>query len=171
MQRKKILVDEVEQLVRKAENLIMEKDDYTTAAEILEQVLNKDSENIEAHYLLGESLSKKDNFGLALEHLRKALSLSPEQPRILHLLGWVTFMNGDPDSGRKFMLMSLEKLPEIQTFCDLAVLENGQGNSEKAMEYALKAKEIEPASGTVQEVIEAIKYFKMVRDQITSKIN
>jgi len=39
------------------------------------------------------------------------------------------------------------------------------------MEYALKAKEIEPESEMVQEVIEAINYFKMLREQIANKMN
>lgn len=69
------------------------------------------------------------------------------------------------------MLLSLEKLPETQTYCDLAVLENSQSNSEKAMEYVLKAKEIEPDSEMVQEVIEAIKYFSGSREELLDKVN
>lgn len=170
MQNKKISKNKVEQLVRKAEKL-MEIDDYQNAEILLNQALEENPDNAEAHYLLGEALSKLDNFGLALEHLRKALFLFPGHPRILHLLGWVTFMNGDPDSGRKFMLLSLEKLPELQTYCDLAVLENGQGNSQQAMEYALRAKEIESDSEMVQQVIDAINYFRRLREEQSDKIN
>ena len=168
--KKTTLKNKVEQLVREAEKLI-EIEDYQNAEILLNQVLEENPNNAEGHYLLGETLCKKENFSSAVDHLRKALLLLPEHPRILHLLGWVTFMNGDPDSGRKFMLLSLEKLPEVQTYCDLAVLENGQGNFEKAMEYALKAREIEPDSQMVQEVIEAIRYFKMLREQLTDKMN
>jgi len=162
--------NKVEQMVREAEKL-MEINDYQNAEILLNQALEENPNSAEGHYLLGEALCKQENFTLATEHLRKAFSLLPGHPRILHLLGWATFLNGDPDSGRKFMLLSLEKLPETQTYCDLAVLENGQGNSKKAMEYALKAKEIEPDSKMVQEVIEAINYFKMIRGQIISKTN
>jgi len=167
---KKLSKNKVGQLVREAEKLI-KADNYQNAEILLNQAVEENPNNVEAHYLLGEVLSKQDNFSLAIEHLRKALFLFPEHPRILHLLGWVTFMNGDPDSGRELLLLSLEKLPEVQTYCDLAVLENGQGNSEKAMGYALKAKEIEPESEMVQEVIEAINYFKMLREQIANKMN
>ena len=77
----------VEKLVRKADQL-MELNGYSEAKVILEKVLEKDSENVEAHYLLGEVLSKQNDFSSAVNHLKKALSLLPGHPRILHLLGW-----------------------------------------------------------------------------------
>jgi len=160
----------VEKLVRKADQL-MELNGYSEAKVILENVLEKEPENVEAHYLLGEVLSKQNDFSSAINHLNKALSLCPGHPRILHLLGWATFMNGNPDLGREFLLLSLTKLPEVQTYCDLAVLENKQGNFEKAMEYANKAKVIEPENKMVREVIGVITYFRKLRQQLSSEIN
>lgn len=170
MPKKTTTKDKAEKLVREAEKLI-EIEDYQNAEVLLNQALEENPNNAEGHYLLGETLYKLESFSSAVEHLRKAFSLFPGHPRILHLLGWATFLNGDPDSGRKFMLLSIEKLPEVQTYCDLAVLENGQGNYEEAMEYALKAREIEPESKMVQEVIEAIKYFGQLHEELSNKIN
>ncbi len=167
---KKTVENKIENLLRKAEKLIGACN-YQDAELLLNQVLEENSDETEGHYLLGGVLCKQSKFSLAVDHLKKALYLSPGHPRVLHLLGWAIFLNGDPDSGRKLILQSVEKLPDAQAYCDLAVLENQQGNYDKAMEYALKTKEIEPENETVQEVIGVITFCRKLREQSLDSIH
>lgn len=134
--------------------------------------MTKKKKNSEGHYLLGEALCKQQYFAKSVVHLKKANSLLPDHPRILHLLGWTTFMNGDPNLGRQFLCSALKKLPnDVQIICDLAVLENQQGNTNKAIEYATLAMKIEPNNPMVQEVLMVINAVGKMRDQLKNKAN
>lgn len=133
---------------------------------MLKKILTLDDTNPEVYYFLGEALCKQEHFSESVKMLQKADTLLPNHPRILHLLGWATFLNGDPASGRKLLLLSLKKLPtEISTLCDLAVLENEDGNGEKAKELAQRALSIDPTNSMAQEVFQVVSFVNNLRDE------
>jgi len=60
---------------------------------------------------------------------------------------------------------------DIQILCDLAVLENKEGNEEKAKKFISKALEIDSTNQTAQEVYKAILFFNQLRSEYKKKIN
>lgn len=147
----------------------MELGEYRKAGVYLTELLEKDLKNPEAHYLLGECLCKLQEFDKAITQLHFANTLLPRHPQILELLGWAYFMNGDSEKGRELMGVSLALAPnEIQTLCDLSVLEMKEGN-EKAYEYAEKALKIAPKNEMVKDVFLTTNKFLKTWKQIKTK--
>lgn len=163
--------DKVKKLLIDAEKCLIlgENPDAET---ISRQIIELEPNNSEAHYFLGEALCKQGKFQESVDTLEKADKLLPNHPRIIHLLGWAIFMNGDVELGRTLIKQALTKLPDdIQILCDLAVLETRQGNGDLAKEYALRAFEIDAVHPLVQEVFKAVVYFDKERTRLTKNIN
>lgn len=158
-------------LIKKADKYL-ELARWEEAEKLLQEAISLDAGNPEAYYLLGETLCKQERFLESIEALIKADKLLPDNPRILHLLGWANFMKGNPDVGRKFMSKAHQILPkDIQILCDLAVLENKEGNEEKAKKFISKALEIDSTNQTAQGVYKAILFFNQLRSEYKKKIN
>ncbi len=152
--------------IRKAE-VLLEKASYKEAEKILREVIKVDTTQVEAYYLLGEALCKQTQFPESVVMLERANKLLPGHPRILHLLGWALFMNGNPNKGRELLLKALILEPDdIKIICDLAVLENQTEHSDKAVEYATLANKIAPDDPMVQEVQAVTLMIKEMRSKI-----
>lgn len=118
------------------------------------------------------ALCKQRKFPQSLDALTKANKLLPQHPRIIHLLGWAVFMNGDADRGRKLMKQALKTIPlDVQMLCDLAILEIQQGNGKEAKEYAVKANEIDPSNHLAQEVFMKVVAFDKERARLIRNTN
>jgi len=102
----------------KVKNLIKQADSslelarWEEAEKILRQVIKFNQKNPESYYLLGEALCKQERFIESISFLSKADKLLPNNPRILHLLGWTHFMNGNPNIGRELMEKAHYIFPE-----------------------------------------------------------
>lgn len=161
----------IKQLLQRAEKCLV-RGENKDAEMIARHVIPMDPANSEAYYFLGEALCKQGKFRESLDCLTQANKLLPNNPRIIHLLGWVIFMNGDGELGRKLMKKALEQIPDdVQILCDLAVLETGQENGEKAKEYATRAYEIDPGNPLTQEVFRAVTSFYTARKRLNKKLN
>lgn len=163
--------EKVKELLQIAEkNLILGEN--LNAEIISKQVIKIDPNNAEAYYFLGEALCKQGKFQESVDSLNKADRLLPNHPRIIHLLGWAVFMNGDVDLGRRLISQALEVIPkDVQILCDLAVLETRQGNGEIAKEYILRAYAIDPIHPLIQEVFKTVVFFDKERKRLTKSIN
>jgi cytochrome c-type biogenesis protein CcmH/NrfG len=156
----------IAKLILKAETLL-ENASYKAAEHVLREVIKEDDTQVEAYYLLGEVLCKQTQFSESVTMLEKANKLQPEHPRILHLLGWAIFMNGDPSRGRELLLKALILEPDdTKIICDLAVLENQTENSDKAIQYATVAQRIAPEDPMVQEVLMVTNMMKDLRSKV-----
>lgn len=159
------------QLVQKAE-AYLDLAEYSKAEKVLKDAIEIDPDDPEPHYLIGEVFCKQERFSESINSLIEANRLMPKNPRILHLLGWATFMAGDSDLGRKFMEKALKILPDdTKILCDLAVLENKETNESQAKKYVLTALNFEPDNPMAQEVLAAINYFSLLRSKLTKKSN
>jgi Flp pilus assembly protein TadD len=140
--------------------------EYAYAKKYLLKVIQKDINNPEAHYLLGDVYCKLGEFILAIEEEEIANNLFPNNPKIIHLLGWAHFMNGNIATGRKYMESVLLVNPDdAYLLCDLAVLEMRAGN-EKALEYVEKARTISPNDSLIQETyFVANKFFQSYKER------
>jgi len=153
-------------LLEKANDLLT-RSLYNQAEVVLTQALKIEKNDPEVYYLLGEVFCKQERFKESITVLKKAESLLPGHPRIIHLLGWATFMSGDVETGRKMLKHALEMLPQdVPILCDLAVLENQAQNGNEAKEYALRAIEIDPENPMAQEVFMVVSIFNKIRSQI-----
>lgn len=151
---------------------LLEGNQYDEAEIVLNKVMALDENNAECLYNLGEVYCKQERFEDSIRVLKKANALLSNNPRILHLLGWATFMNGDARRGRDLLLIALKKLPnDLMILCDLAVLENQQGNGKKSEEYALAALGVHPDEPRAQEVFAAVTFFNKLRENIYKKDN
>jgi len=139
-------------LVRKAEELII-SGQFIEAQDLLVGALERNPNDPEVYYLLGDVLCKLQRFKDAITVLQKADRLYPKHPSIYHLLGWAIFMNGDVSAGRTFMEIALKAEPDnIQILTDLAVLEMKAGNFDKTQDYIMKGKKISPDDKMLAEV-------------------
>ncbi len=59
----------------------------------------------------------------------------------------------------------------IQILCDLAVLENKEGNENQALIFVNKALEIDPVNEMAKEVYQVILYFRELRSKSKKKMN
>lgn len=158
----------ISSIIKNIESL-MEIGEYQKAGVYLIDLIKIDPKNPEPHYLLGEVLCKLQEFDKAITELHFSDTLFPLNPQILELLGWAYFMNGDTEKGRELMETSLALAPyEIQTLCDLAVLEMKEGN-EKASEYAERALKFAPNDAMVKDVFIATNKFLEAWKQIKTK--
>lgn len=146
--------------------------EYEKAEVVLRKAIKLDATNPECHYFLGEALCKQRRFLEALRPLKKAYSLLPNHPKILELLGWAVFMSGDANRGRSFLEKALRFDPkDMQALCDLAVLENTEGNSKKAKQYASCALEVEPNDPLAQEVFDFVSSIARARLRFSRKVH
>lgn len=158
-------------LVKKAEELLI-AGHFIKAQNLLLEALEKDPDNPEVYYLLGDVLCKLKRFDDAITMLQKADSLLPKHPRIYHLLGWAIFMGGDVPAGRAFLEVALKADSEnIQLLADLAVLEMNASNFEKAQDYIERAKKIEPHDELLAEVEMVIEKMKSLSELTKKKPN
>lgn len=126
---------------------------FIKAQNLLVEALEKDPNNPEVYYLLGDVLCKLKRFKDAITVLQKADKLFPKHPRIYHLLGWAIFMDGDISTGRAFLQVVLKTEPNnIQLLTDLAVLEMKAGNFDKVRTYISQAKKISPKDEVLDEI-------------------
>lgn len=148
---------------------LMMAEDYEKARGYLIEAIEKDPHNPEAHYLLGDVFCKLGNFENSIKELETANFLLPQNPQIIHLLGWASFMNGDINRGRKLMEAALSVMPDdIHLLCDVAVLEMNDANT-KALEYSEKAMKINPHDPMVKEVFMVTNKFHQARENLKKK--
>lgn len=134
----------VRKQIRFAEQLVSEGF-FEQAKDLLIDLLEKDSKNPEVYYVLGDVLSKLLRFDEAILLLQKACQLYPEHPLIHQALGWAFFMNGDLNTGRKWLLQALAGNPDDErVYTDLAALELKAQRLEKATRYVKQGLRIAP---------------------------
>ncbi len=66
--------------------------DYRRAIEAGKVAVQKYPNNLKAHYCLGISYSRMGEFKLALEHLKKAESLTSDKKDLMSIYGWIGFI-------------------------------------------------------------------------------
>ncbi len=78
----------------------------------LEIVLEMNQENFMAHFLLGCAYGRTLLFDEALEELKIAREMQPDDPEVLRNLGWITCMAGDLKEGRQILLDAMKIAPQ-----------------------------------------------------------
>lgn len=121
------------------------------------QAAELDDDSYTAHYILGFLRSMERKWDPALEHLRKANALKPNNAEILRCLGWALFHSGQRAQG----IVTLERALNLDeenplTLCDLGVAYLQTRNIAKAKSLFDRALELDPENTKAIECIKAV---------------
>jgi len=135
-------------------------DEFGRAEKAAKRALKLDKESYTGHYILGFLVSHQQKWEQAVEHLKKANALHPNNPEILRCLGWSTFNTGKRTQG----IIVLERALNLDadnslTLCDLGICYLQTKNFDKAVDLLKKAMEIDPENKRIQECYQAAKGF------------
>lgn len=129
-----------------------------------------DSESYTAHYILGFLSSQREEWSIALQHLKKANILKPNNPEILRCLGWVLFRSGERAQG----IVTLERSLNLDhdnplTLCDLGVTYMELQNFSKARSLFERALDVDPGNERARECIKAIQRLEQTIKEISEQ--
>ncbi|MCB5258555.1 MAG: tetratricopeptide repeat protein [Candidatus Cloacimonetes bacterium] len=117
---------------------------YTTAEQLLKQVIALKPEKIDAYYFLGNTYIKLEKLDLAEEYFLKALELQPDhQASIIALIDLYDKTN-QPMKRIPLMERIAEETQDAETWFAIGNLYNQMDNKEKAKESYRKALAIDP---------------------------
>lgn len=128
---------------------------YDRALAAAKQVIALDPESCEGHYVLGFIASHEERWEAAVDSLRKANRIDPNNPEILRCLGWAIFSGGNPTEGVVTLerSLNLEELNPL-TLCDLGVVSLQLKEFSKAKALFRRALELDPENVRVRECLE-----------------
>ena len=130
---------------------------YARAEAAAKQAIALDSGSYTGQYIVGFLRSRTEQWTLAVEHLRKANTLKPNNAEILRCLGWALFHAGQRAQG----IVTLERSLNIDhdsslTLCDLAMVYMDVQNFTKSRLLLKRALDLEPANARAKECLEAV---------------
>lgn len=144
-------------------------DQFDRAEKAASHVLKLDKESYTGYYILGFLSSHQQNWTKAVENLKRANELHPNNPEILRCLGWATFNTNKRSQGMVILERSLNLDPENSlTLCDLGICYLQTKQFDRAVELLKEAMEIDPDNPRVQECYRAAKGFSERYSTLTS---
>ncbi|MBM3230700.1 tetratricopeptide repeat protein [Candidatus Peregrinibacteria bacterium] len=130
---------------------------YERARAAAQQAVEIDVESYTGHYILGFLKSIDRDWNDAVELLRKANAMRPNNAEILRCLGWALFSKGERAQG----IVTLERSLNLDTenpltLCDLGVAYLQTGNIVKAKALFERAIELDPENPKALECMKVI---------------
>lgn len=127
------------------------------------QAIKLDDESYTGHYIVGFLYSVEAQWEKAIEHLKKANNLRPNNAEILRCLGWGLFNSGQRAQG----IVTLERALNLDkenslTLCDLGVAYLQTRNFPKAKSLFDRAIELDPENPKAIECIKAVEKLEQV---------
>ncbi|MEH6472779.1 MAG: tetratricopeptide repeat protein [Halopseudomonas sp.] len=130
-------------------------DDLDQMEQDLNQLLSINPDNATALNALGYSLTDRtERHQEALELIRKALQLKPEDPAILDSMGWVQYNLGDYSLALQYLLRAYEYFPDPEIASHLGQVYWKMGQQDKAKQVWADALKRSPKS---PQIIEAMR--------------
>lgn len=141
--------------------LSLENFDRAEAAAL--EAIKLDNESYTGHYIVGFLHSVEGQWDPAIEHLKQANILRPNNAEILRCLGWGLFNSGQRAQG----IVTLERALNLDqenslTLCDLGVAYLQTRNFPKAKSLFDRAIEIDPENPKAIECIKAVQKLEEV---------
>ncbi len=135
-------------------------DEFKKAERACTRALTLNQKSYTAYYILGFIASQAQQWGEAVEQLKKSNELHPNNAEILRCLGWALFNHGKRTQGVVILERALNLDPGSSlTLCDLGICYLQVKNFEKSIELLKKAMEIDPENKRIQECYRAAKGF------------
>lgn len=95
--------------------LAIERDDLAAAERDLRTIIDEDADNADALNALGYTLADRtDRHAEALDLIRRALALKPDEPAIIDSYGWVHYRLGDLEEAKKQLRRAYTKVPDAE---------------------------------------------------------
>ena len=142
-----------------ARAIIAEKVDRIDITETdLLKVLSAEPENVNALNALGYTLADRTGrLEEALDYIRRAAALVPDDPAILDSLGWVSYRLGQMDEALKWLGMAFNKLEDAEIAAHYGEVLWKSNQQEKAREVWTRGRELDAKHPVL---IETLKRFK-----------
>ena len=142
-----------------ARAIIAEKVDRIDITEKdLLKVLSAEPENVNALNALGYTLADRTSrLEEALDYIRRAAALVPDDPAILDSLGWVSYRLGRMDDALKWLGMAFNKLKDAEIAAHYGEVLWKSNQQDKAREVWSRGREIDAKHPVL---IETLKRFK-----------
>lgn len=124
------------------------------AIDPLMRLVSEDPDNYNGQFLLGCALGRTRQFEQAIDHLRIANRLLPNNSEILRNLGWIKCMKGEVEDGRSLLRSSIKLNPNLGlAYNDLGVsyMFTQDMNLTEAKRWLTKALEVEPNNTFIQQ--------------------
>ena len=133
---------------------------HERAEKAAHRALQLDRNSYTAYYILGFLSSNQQKWDIALEFLKRANVLHPNNAEILRCLGWSTFNSNKRAQGIVILERALNLDPENSlTLCDLGICYLQTKNFEKSVDLLKKAMDLDPQNKRIQECYRAAKTF------------
>ncbi len=131
--------------------------EYVRAETAASQAIALDSESYTGYYIIGFLRSRTEEWPQAVEQLRKANALKPNNAEILRCLGWALFSHGSRAQG----IVTLERALNLDsdsplTLCDLGVAYLQVQNFPKAKALFQRALVLDPGNPRAKECVAAV---------------
>ncbi len=142
-----------------ARGLMAEKVDRLDMAEAdLLKVISKEPDNADALNALGYTLADRTSrYNEALEYIKRAAELQPDEPAILDSLGWVSYRQGRMDDAIKWLSRAFEKLEDAEIAAHYGEVLWHNNQKDKAREVWGKGKANNAKNPVLIETLERIK--------------
>ncbi len=119
---------------------------YAEAVKLLDQIVAKKPDGAEGEFELGDSLFNLGQPELALPHLRRAASLSPDVFAMQAMLGRVLLQMGDSQGAAPVLERAAKHDPDGSIHFQLATAYRNLGRADLARQALARQKEIEEAA-------------------------
>ena len=142
-----------------ARGLMAEKvDRLDMAEEDFLKVISKEPDNANALNALGYTLADRTaRYQEALEYIKRAAALVPDDPAILDSLGWVSFRLGKMDDALRWLSKAFEKLEDAEIAAHYGEVLWQTNQKDKARVIWGKGKALNPDNPVLIETLERIK--------------
>ncbi len=142
-----------------ARGLMAEKVDRLDMAEAdLLKVISKEPDNADALNALGYTLADRTSrYSEALEYIKRAAKLVPDDPAILDSLGWVSYRLGKMDEAIKWLSQAFNKLEDAEIAAHYGEVLWHSNQKEKAREVWGKGKAKNAKNPVLIETLKRIK--------------
>jgi len=142
-----------------ARGLMAEKIDRLDMAEAdLLKVVTKEPDNADALNALGYTLADRTTrYQEALEYIKKAAALVPDDPAILDSLGWVYYRLGNIDEALKWLSQAFAKLEDAEIAAHYGEVLWQAGEKDKAREIWKKGKQQNAENPVLVDTLKRIK--------------
>ncbi len=135
-------------------------EEYGKAEKACHRALLLDPGSYTCHYILGFIASQQQEWPEALERLKTANELHPNNAEILRCLGWAMFGSGKRTQGIVILERALNLDQDSSlTLCDLGVCYLQTKHFDKSVELLKKALELDPENPRIRDCYEAAKGF------------
>ena len=153
------------------ESVSMLKTNPTQAESLLQRAIELDPENAQAFFYLGRLYSSKREYAKAIQAYEKAVGLDPHFTDGFFNLGLVYYATKDYVKAEQMFARAVELRPSYldETYFNLAVVQNLQGNNLESIRNLEKALEVNPANKRAKRFLLRIKRTTQSEDVSTDK--